>query len=117
MLIDPQKINIQSGDETLFIHFENDGPMWVQDGHRETRLSVAFDVAFDAPPVVHVGLSLIDFAADRAVRAEIVAEHISNTGFDLVFKTWADTRSAQARGNWLAIGTASQAGGNWDLQE
>lgn len=117
MLIDPTKINIQSGDETLFVHYDSDGPMWTQEGHREARVRVQFTPVYDGPPVVHVGMSLLDFAGHTAVRAEIVAEHISATGFDLVFKTWSDTKTAQARANWLALGQSRAGADLWDLEE
>lgn len=117
MLIDPIKINIQSGDETLFVDYETGGEMWTQEGHREARHRVQFTPAFDTAPVVHVGISLFDFAAHTAVRAEIVAEHVSATGFDLVFKTWSDTQAAQARANWLAIGQSRTGTALWDLNE
>ncbi|MCI5042623.1 MAG: H-type lectin domain-containing protein, partial [Donghicola eburneus] len=39
------------------------------------------------------------------VRVEITAENITVRGFDLVFRTWGDTRIARARASWQAIGS------------
>ena len=38
------------------------------------------------------------------IRAEVVAEQVTNLGFQLVFRTWGDSRVARVRMNWLAIG-------------
>jgi hypothetical protein len=37
-------------------------------------------------------------------RADIAAERIAPTGFDLVFRTWGDTRVARIRADWIAMG-------------
>ena len=48
------------------------------------------------------------------LRAEITPERVSETGFDLVFRTWGDTRVARIRADWLAIGPVRDED-DWDL--
>jgi H-type lectin domain len=43
-----------------------------------------------------------------------VAEHITPKGFHIVFRTWADTRVARVRADWLAIGALKSAD-EWDV--
>ena len=46
--------------------------------------------------------------ADSAtnMRADIKADDVTETGFDLVFTTWGDTRWARVRLAWFSIGEA-----------
>ncbi|MGR3530942.1 MAG: H-type lectin domain-containing protein, partial [Sulfitobacter sp.] len=48
------------------------------------------------------------------MRADIRCENISEDGFDLVFRTWGDTRIARVRAAWMSIGPLSQKD-DWDL--
>lgn len=99
------QIGVDSGDVPMFSDFEDDGPMWRGEGPRESRKTIVFSEAFQEPPSVHVGLSLWDVAEGANARIEIVAEAVTETGFDLVFRTWGDTRVARARAAWQAIGS------------
>jgi H-type lectin domain len=38
-------------------------------------------------------------------RADIRSDNVTPTGFDIVFRTWSDTRIARIRADWTAIGT------------
>lgn len=116
-IISNSALLVLSGDETLFIDYSNGGPMWQGEGHREIRKRIEFTSHFTQAPVVNVGFSLLDFAQDRAVRAEVVAEKVGAVSFDLVFKIWGDTRAAQGRANWIALGTAGKSDDFWQLQE
>ena len=107
-------IGIEQGDHVLFSDFEHDGPMWTGDGPREARSAVCFSESFRTAPSVHVSLSLWDVDAATNTRAEVLAEHVTVSGFDLVFRTWGDTRVARVRMNWLAIGELRHAD-EWDL--
>lgn len=78
--------------------------MWKGEGPRERRLRVGFSEAYADPPDVSVNLSLWDVASGANVRIEIGAENTTTDGFDLVFRTWGDTRIARARASWQAIG-------------
>lgn len=97
-------VGVDQGDETLFSDFEDDGDMWTGEGDRERRLAVSYSSRFRSPPAVHVALSLYDMDSNHHFRAEISAENVTETGFDLVFRTWGDSRVARVRANWMAIG-------------
>ncbi len=105
---------IDQGSLILFADFEDNGPMWAGDGPREARQPVAFSEPFRSPPAVQVGLSMWDIADGTNQRADIKAENITPEGFDLVFRTWADTRIARVRADWMAIGEVADAG-DWDV--
>lgn len=105
---------IDQGNVGLFSDFEKGGAMWCDHGSREARQHVQFSQPYIAPPSVTVGLSMWDMATDANSRVEIKAENVSETGFDLVFSTWSDTRIARARANWQSIG-AVEDDDNWDV--
>jgi hypothetical protein len=97
-------IGIDQGDIVLFSDFEDDGPMWSGRGPRLIRTPVSFQEAFFAPPVVQVALSMWDISNTATSRADVQAEDITNNGFAIVFRTWADTKIARVRVSWIAIG-------------
>lgn len=98
------RTGIDQGDVMVFAEFEDGGTMWTGSGKRERRKSVRFTDAFAAPPAVQLSVSLWDMDTAVAIRAELVAENITTTGFDIVFRTWADSRVARVRAAWTAIG-------------
>ena len=107
-------IGLDEGNETLFSDFETDGEMWTGEGPREIRRRVTFSEPYDSPPSVMVSLSMWDFAHAANVRADISAETIDRAGFDIVFRTWGDTRIARVRVAWRAIGGVSGEDA-WDI--
>ena len=48
------------------------------------------------------------------LRADLTAEHVSEKGFHLVFRTWGDTRIARIRADWTAIGPVRDED-DWDI--
>ncbi|MBO9441760.1 MAG: H-type lectin domain-containing protein [Phaeobacter italicus] len=112
--IDSPRIGVDQGDIEIFSEFEEGGAMWAGDGPRERRRHVRFGESFSAPPVVHISTSLVDMAAGTAFRSELVAEDITVDGFDMVFRTWNDTRVARIRAAWMAIGNLP-FGDDWDV--
>ena len=100
-----QTIGIDEGDDVLFSDYEDGGDMWTGWSKRERRKAVAFSEAFIDPPMTFVSLSMWDFDAATNARANVTAENITETGFEVVFRTWGDTRVARARVRWMAIGT------------
>lgn len=108
-------LGIAQGSVLLFTDFEDNGPMWAGDGPREARRPIAFDDRFHTAPAVQVALSMWDIADGTNQRADIRAEHITPDGFDLVFRTWADTRIARVRADWIAMGEMIDAG-DWDVE-
>lgn len=97
-------VGIDQGSEILFSAFEDNGPMWSGEGPRAVRYPVRFSSSFLAPPVVHVTVGMWDVEGNSNQRADIFADNVSHDGFEIVFKTWGDTRVARIRAEWLAIG-------------
>ncbi|MCH2094808.1 MAG: H-type lectin domain-containing protein [Rhodobacteraceae bacterium] len=102
--LNARQIGIAQGNEDVFSEFETGGDMWTGSGDRERRKTVMFERAYRRPPNVQVTLSLWDMDTTAFVRADLRAEKITCDGFDLVFRTWADTRIARVRMAWMAIG-------------
>ncbi|QOL82556.1 H-type lectin domain-containing protein [Pseudooceanicola spongiae] len=98
------RIGVEQGDSTLFSDFQDGGEMWTGTGPRERRKRVAFSEAFAQPPSVQCSLSMWDMAQASNQRADISAESVTEKGFEIVFRTWGDTRVARARVAWMAIG-------------
>ncbi len=88
----------------MFSDFENDGEMWTGTGPREKRRAIQFSESYRSPPSVQASISLWDADTNAAIRAEIVAENVTEHGCELVFRTWGDTRFARLRVAWIAIG-------------
>ncbi|WP_146587006.1 H-type lectin domain-containing protein [Puniceibacterium confluentis] len=107
-------VGVDQGNVELFSEFASGGEMWTGHGARERRKWVAFSATYRSPPVVHLSLSLWDMDSHANVRADLVAENVGLDGFDMVFRTWADTRVARVRMAWMAIGEVKSED-DWDL--
>ncbi|MCV2894127.1 H-type lectin domain-containing protein [Lentibacter sp. XHP0401] len=107
-------IGITQGNDVIFEHFQDGGEMWTGSGNREMRKPITFREAFNASPSVHCSLTLWDVDSDTNVRADIEAENITAAGFDLVFRTWGDTKIARIRAGWMAIGPV-RSEDDWEL--
>lgn len=107
-------IGILQGSRVLFSDFADGGVMWTGSGNRESRHIVMFKESFHAAPVVHVSISMWDTDHVTNARADLTAEHITPTGFHLVFRTWSDTRVARIRADWMAIGPVKDDD-DWDI--
>lgn len=88
--------------------------MWTKSGSRRHCEYVEFKDAFREPPVVQVGFAMWDIDQQSNQRADIRAENVTPRGFDLVFRTWGDTRVARVRANWMAIGEMPESE-EWEL--
>lgn len=97
-------VGVTRGSAVLFSAYEDGGPMWTGEGPRVERHRVSFDEPFLKPPVVHVAIAMWDIEGGTNQRADISADQISPEGFEIVFRTWGDTRVARVRADWLAIG-------------
>ncbi len=107
-------VGVQQGEELLFSDYQNGGEMWTGTGPRERRTPVIFDTGFTDPPTVQIAISLWDLDRNTNLRADIQAENISEAGFEIVFRTWADTRIARIRATWMAIGSLAYSD-DWEL--
>lgn len=107
-------IGIDSGDVMLFSDYEDGGEMWTGRGQRERRRHIKFAEEYKTPPTVQLSPSLWDLDAATVMRADVKAEAVTRTGFDMVFRTWGDTRVARIRIAWMAIGEMSELD-DWDV--
>ncbi len=107
-------LGVDQGSSVLFSDFEHDGEMWTGTGPREFRKPIAFSAAFNAPPVVHIGMAMWDIDISANQRVDIVAENITAVAFDAVFRTWGDTRVARVRCDWIAMGAVADED-SWEL--
>ena len=107
-------IGIDQGDTVVFSEFQQGGEMWTGSGPRERRCTVQFSAAFKSPPSVQLSVSLWDADAASALRAEVVAEQVTPEQFDIVFRTWSDSRFARIRVAWTAIGVLAHED-DWKL--
>ncbi|EPX80692.1 H-type lectin domain-containing protein [Litoreibacter arenae] len=98
----------------LFSDYIDDGPMWTGTGPREHRFEVTFEEAYVAPPNVMVSIAMWDSDTKTNQRMDISAEEITEAGFDLVFRTWGDSRVARVRANWIVIGSLPNED-DWEL--
>ena len=71
---------------------------------RVFRFTVFFANPFDAPPVVHLGLTGFDFDQRDSSRVSLRAAEISTTGFVAEIGTWRETRVYSVEFSWLALG-------------
>ena len=107
-------IGVDSGDVVLFSDYEDGGDMWTGRGQRERRRHIRFSEPFKSEPTVQMSLSLWDVDAATVMRADISAESTTTSGFDMVFRTWGDTRVARVRIAWTAIGELAEDD-DWDV--
>ena len=97
-------LGIDQGSKVLFSDFADGGVRWTGQGDRQSRHKIVFKEPFSQVPSVMVGMSMWDIDNRHTSRADVMAEKITRTGFDLVFRTWGDTRVARVRADWTALG-------------
>lgn len=107
-------IGVAQGESVLFSDCESGGEMWTGEGSRESRQRVIFKERFRGQPVVHCSMTMWDVDNSANVRADVTAQCIDGNGFDIVFRTWGDTRIARARIGWMAIGEVAERE-DWDV--
>tara|TARA_B110000977_G_scaffold200784_1_gene292600 strand:+ start:2834 stop:3001 length:168 start_codon:yes stop_codon:yes gene_type:complete len=52
--------------------------------------------------------------AGTVLRADVTAEAVTEKGFDMVFRTWGDTKVARIRISWTALGELEDSDA-WDV--
>ena len=107
-------IGIDQGDVVLFSDFEHDGEMWTGEGPRKTVAAVKFSEGYTDVPNITVSISMIDMSNKANARVDVQAESITETGFNIVFRTWGDTKVARTRVAWQSIGPAMNED-LWDI--
>lgn len=112
--LNAHRIGVDQGDLVLFSDFQSGGQMWTGKGARELRRAVTFSEPYLQPPSVTVHLSMWDVSNDANARVELVPDKITETGFEIVFRTWGDTQIARVRAAWQAIGEIAHED-DWQL--
>ena len=107
-------IGVDQGSRVLFSDFADGGVMWTGHGPRESRHTVTFSEPYADAPSVSVSISMWDLDQKTNARADVCAEKITPACFDLVFRTWGDTRVARVRAEWIAMGSAASED-DWQL--
>lgn len=107
-------VGVDSGDEVLFEDFEDGGEMWTGRGQRERRRRIKFLEKYLSVPNVQLSISLWDMDAGTVLRADVTAEAVTEKGFDMVFRTWGDTKVARIRISWTALGELEDSDA-WDV--
>ncbi|MFT6446825.1 MAG: hypothetical protein ACJA1J_003088 [Sulfitobacter pontiacus] len=107
-------VGIDSGETVLFSDFQDGGEMWTGKGQRERRNHITFSTPYRDIPTVHASLALWDVDNATVMRADLRSENVTKEGFELVFRTWGDTRIARVRASWMAIGPLPQQD-DWEL--
>ena len=107
-------MSVVQGSKILFSDFANGGEMWSGNGPREVRDTQTFQEPFAVAPAVIVGISMWDMDNMANSRADISAENITENSFEIVFRTWGDTRIARIRADWTAIGKVHDDD-DWDV--
>lgn len=107
-------IGVAQGSVVLFSDFEEGGEMWVGTGPREVRRRIYFDEPYKSVPAIQTQIAMFDIDKDTNQRADLSHGNVTPEGFDLVFRTWGDTRVARVRADWTAIGEV-RADDEWDV--
>ncbi|SEQ69085.1 H-type lectin domain-containing protein [Thalassovita taeanensis] len=107
-------LGVDQGEEHLFSDFEDGGEMWTGTGARERRRAVKFSESFRSPPTVMCSVSLWDVDYATNIRSDLTTDAITETGFEIVFRTWGNTRLARTRISWIALGELCDED-DWDL--
>ena len=97
-------IGIEQGETLLFSDYQSGGKMWTGSGEREIRKRVQFSEQYRSAPSVMAHLTMWDLDNEANLRAAVKAESVDREAFDIVFRTWGDTKIARIRVGWMAIG-------------
>jgi hypothetical protein len=75
-------------------------------GERLVKRYVSFaQGVFTKAPAVMVALSLMDTGNRANTRVEAYAENVSQSGFNMVFRTWSDSVTHGLSATWIATGS------------
>jgi hypothetical protein len=73
-------------------------------GERKFIAHVSFKDPYTVPPDVIVSLTGLDVANYANERLTVTPINVTPKGFDVEYKTWADTRVYSLWANWVAFG-------------
>ncbi len=86
-------------------HETEDWNLATGEGLREFLWPITFEFPFGAPPVVQLSLSGFDLDQRDSSRISIAPANIGPQGFDLVIRTWENSRVYRVEASWIAIGS------------
>ncbi|MFN4101116.1 MAG: H-type lectin domain-containing protein [Pararhodobacter sp.] len=98
------EIGIIQGVVQLVSDFDTNGPLWTADGDRSVRRHVIFPERFLTSPAVQVAIVMWDIDGSTNQRGDLSVANVTPAGFEMIFKTWGDSRIARMRVQWTAIG-------------
>ena len=107
-------VGVDQGSVVLFSDFEDGGEMWTGRSAREALTTILYNGVFLNPPTVSVNISMWDMDQETNMRADVSTAQITREGFQIIFKTWGDTRIARVRATWTAIGEVKSEE-DWDV--
>ena len=93
--------------QTSEFHAGRNDPSWQLlegQGERPFTKRVDFRDTFTKPPIVVVALSGLDVDEKHNLRIIVDAEKVDKNGFDVVFRTWSNTKVYGVRVRWTAFG-------------
>lgn len=79
-------------------------PADCEEATRYFRYTVYFANPFEAPPVIHLGLTGFDIDQRDSGRVSLRATDITPTSFVAEIVTWRETRIYSVAFSWLALG-------------
>ena len=74
-------------------------------GERTLTIEVKFTKKFETKPEILLGVNAIDADNKTNLRYQVEVSFVSNEGFLLKVKTWADSKVYAISGSWMAIAT------------
>jgi hypothetical protein len=93
------------------VRFDDSKPGWAlldrapdSNGVRTFTGRVTFERAFQAPPVVQIGITGFDIDNGDNARLNVGIIEVDGEGFDVELRTWWNSRLWSVDLNWLAIG-------------
>ena len=100
-----KNIKIQTG--TYFIRFPNGGHyMNTGEGERTYEERIYFEEKYEKIPHVIASISGLDESNDISptVRIELKVENIDTAGFNLIIRTWNDSKLFNVKVSWTVFG-------------
>lgn len=76
-------------------------------GERSILVPVKFLTPFKVKPDVVVALTFVDSDKSTNFRINITADQITKEGFNVIVKTWYDSKVYHVEGTWTAVAPAS----------
>lgn len=69
---------------------------------RKYKHQVLFKREFSSPPIVIVGINLLDCSNRANTRIQLYTDNVNSKGFTLVFQTWKDSLIYDVEVDWIA---------------